>query len=1189
MQLGVLGPLLIRHNGSTIHLPAARHRAVLAVLLVNANRAVPAGELADAVWDGAPPPAADVTVRGYIRRLRLLLGPEVGARIVTRPHGYMAEVTAGELDLLRFAELCRQGGAALRTGSWRRCSDALGEALRLWRDTPLLDVPCDRLQRDEVPRLNQMRLQAAEWRADAELHLGRPDLLIAELQDLAAQQPLRERFHALLMIALARCGRQAEALAAYQQARQSLIGELGVEPGPELRELHQQILQQNPDLLGPSPASATGSRVQALGLRGEQPEEFIAAGARRLAEFAGGAGAVMAVPSVAAGAEGAGRLGVRGGRAQFPGGTGKPKAVTGAAEAVSVAVFRRVCQLPPDIADFTGRQAECDRLAELLVSADETRAVAVAVVSGLAGVGKTSIALHVAHALRGRFPDGQLYVQLGGTSMSPRRPGEVLGEVLRALGVAVGSIPRETAARSALLRSCLADRRVLLVADDAASAAQVRTLLPGTAGCAAVITSRDRLAGLAASHLYLKSLPPGEAVEMLGRIAGEHRVAADPAAAAGLVAACGHLPLAVRIVGARLITRPSWPVATLAALMANERRRLDELSVGDLDVRAAIELSYQPLPARARRAFRLLALEGPSCFAAWVVQVLIGSGDTADIVDLLVGKSMLGAGGVDATGQPRYRLHDLLLDYAGQQLAGEPQRERAAAFERLLHAWLQLCQCADQAMPRNPYLPPVPGHLGKVVLPQHIAEDLTASPVAWFSSERLNLRHATARACDSGHLALALQLASRQAAFHHSQTRFDETEQLWRMVSTAATSASDKAVAAHAAFGLAVTRALEGYHAEVSGAIGQCAAAFEECGDQHALAWAMFWQATCAVMTGRHAEALTHSQRGIALTRKNHDPGAEIMLLREAAMALAGIQGRADEAIAYAKRALTLARRAGEETHELDTLRVLSHVNNFIGHHSAAEHIARQGIDLASERNYVTDQAYFNGALGDACHGLGKYHDAIDAFGRALPTFRTHRLRRHEALCLLKMAESHLALGNTQQANEYLVQCQPAFTELQMLAHAQRAQKALASMPTIDRPGHATSQWARQIPYSSCASAAIGTAIRSLAGVLCQARKATESGARDSNNSSTTMLSAILPRVVFSTAHLPPENGPDGDNTPRLGENFETCFRFSLARIPSRTALAPSRLKSMFAVARIASPVTGQPRAGEVRCDARAG
>jgi tetratricopeptide (TPR) repeat protein len=198
-------------------------------------------------------------------------------------------------------------------------------------------------------------------------------------------------------------------------------------------------------------------------------------------------------------------------------------------------------------------------------------------------------------------------------------------------------------------------------------------------------------------------------------------------------------------------------------------------------------------------------------------------------------------------------------------------------------------------------------------------------------------------------------------------------------------------------------------------------------------------------MAGRRPEALEYAQRGLDIARINQETGAEIMLLRGAALALAGIGGRQNEAIANAERALHLARQAGEQTRELDTLRMLAHVSNLTGRHSAAEQIARQGIDLAGERNYVADRAYFWGALGDACHGLGRYQDAIDAFGQALPTFREHGLPRHEALCLLKTAESHLALGNTSQARPYLIQSQPTFRQLRMTAYVQRAQKALTT------------------------------------------------------------------------------------------------------------------------------------------------
>jgi DNA-binding SARP family transcriptional activator len=242
MWLGVLGPLSIRFEDRSIMVPAAKQRAVLAILLMNANRVVSVDEIADMLWDGLPPQTARVTIRGYIRRLRRLLGPAVGARIITHDPGYVAEFRSEELDILRFTGLFRDGTSAFHRDAWEEASRVLGEALDIWRDAPLSDIRCQRLVSEEVPRLNQVRLQAAEWRAEAELHLGHHDLLTTELMQLAAAEPLRERFHALLMIALSRCGRQAEALVAYQNVRRLLVEELGVEPGAELQELHDRIL-----------------------------------------------------------------------------------------------------------------------------------------------------------------------------------------------------------------------------------------------------------------------------------------------------------------------------------------------------------------------------------------------------------------------------------------------------------------------------------------------------------------------------------------------------------------------------------------------------------------------------------------------------------------------------------------------------------------------------------------------------------------------------------------------------------------------------------------------------------------------------------------------------------------------------------------------------------------------------------
>jgi DNA-binding SARP family transcriptional activator/Flp pilus assembly protein TadD len=243
MRFGILGPLLVCDADVVVAVPAARQRVLLAALLVNAGQAVPVDALADVVWDGSPPAGAAATLRTHVMRLRRVLGPGPGSRLLTRYPGYLVQVGEEEVDFMRFTCLCREGGAAVRAGAWAQASGTLEEALGLWRGTPLADIPSQTLQQREVPRLEQLRLQALEWLIDARLHLGRHGELVHELQSLTAEHPLRERFHAQFMLALYRCGRQAEALQAYQAAREVLVAELGADPGEELREVHQAVLR----------------------------------------------------------------------------------------------------------------------------------------------------------------------------------------------------------------------------------------------------------------------------------------------------------------------------------------------------------------------------------------------------------------------------------------------------------------------------------------------------------------------------------------------------------------------------------------------------------------------------------------------------------------------------------------------------------------------------------------------------------------------------------------------------------------------------------------------------------------------------------------------------------------------------------------------------------------------------------
>ena len=374
MWIGLLGSLQVRVDGTAMAVPAARQRALLAVLAVRAGELVPTDELAEIVWDGMPPGGAAATIRNYVKRLRYRLGSG-GRQIVTSRPGYRLEVADDELDLRVFSRLCRDGGAAVRAEDWAAAFGGLGQALGLWRGAPFADAGCERLQREQAPPLSELRLQAAEWRAEAGLALGRHGELASELAEWCAAEPLRERFAALRMLALYRSGRQAGALAAYQQARRMLVDELGVEPGEELRRLHRQVLARDPALAAPDAAPA------------------------------GGPDAARVVPR----------------------------------------------QLPAAVAGFAGRSGELTALAGLAEQAGGGAGgtVVISAIGGTAGVGKTTLAVHVAHQQAGLFPDGHLYADLHGFSPSgdPVPPARVVRRFLGALGVAPQAVPADAEAQ----------------------------------------------------------------------------------------------------------------------------------------------------------------------------------------------------------------------------------------------------------------------------------------------------------------------------------------------------------------------------------------------------------------------------------------------------------------------------------------------------------------------------------------------------------------------------------------------------------------------------------------------------------------------------------------------------------------------------------------------------------------------
>ncbi|GGW61482.1 hypothetical protein GCM10010503_43210 [Streptomyces lucensis JCM 4490] len=601
-------------------------RALLAALLLEHGRIVSVDSLKDALWGGAPPVSAQASLHNHVTRLRRLLDdPE---RLRTVPPGYALRVDQGELDVHVFDERVAEARAAHARGDWPDVVRACTAALSLWRGTPLGGLPADFGGYALVQRLEEARLFALEWRYDAELALGgaRVAALVPELTALVAEFPLREAFHRQLMLALHRTGRQAEALAVHRDLRVRLVEELGIEPGPAVREAHVEVLRGSGE--------------------GRQQEEETHRDQRR-----------------AAGDEAPRRPGA-GGHGDAAGATAPSASPEDGGPAPRWAP--RPAQLPAPPAHFTGR-ADARRELRGVLTEPPAPAPAVAVISGMAGVGKSALALHAAHELRDRFPDGQLYVDLHGATpcMAPLTAAQALTALLRDLGTDARSIPEHPDAAAALLRSLLAPARVLLVLDDAASAAQVRPLLPAGPGCAVIVTSRSPLTALDGARRFpLDPLTSEDSAALLRAVSGREGLDADHA----LVELTGRLPLALRVVAARLAARRALTPEVLAGQLADTGSRLHHLEYDDLSVRRSLAVAHDALAAADRQADRdaalalrrIGALDLPT-YGSMLIARLSGIDEhrAEAALDRLVDVALL-----EETAYGRYAPHDLVRDFA---------------------------------------------------------------------------------------------------------------------------------------------------------------------------------------------------------------------------------------------------------------------------------------------------------------------------------------------------------------------------------------------------------------------------------------------------------------------------------------------------------------------------------------------
>jgi DNA-binding SARP family transcriptional activator len=866
-------------------------RTVLAVLAISAGRDVTIDRLAEAVWDERHPGNARRAIQLYVTRLRAFLGSD---SIRTVAAGYRLQIDPERVDAIRFTRTLEDAATADDVATQRL---RLVQALALWRGRPFDGIRSSWLDRIESPRLVELHVEAVERRVDLDLAAGLHGRLVAELRELIAQHPLRERLWAQLMTALYRSGRQAEALEVYQQLYRISTDELGVEPTPTIRELHHRILTGDP----------------------------------------------LSCDS----------------------GTDPP-----------VSTPR---QLPAAVARFAGRSDYFDRLDTLLAENDDGATVVIAAIAGTAGVGKTALAVHWAHRIADRFPDGQLYVNLRGFDPSgvPMTPTDAVRGFLDAFAVPPHRVPASLDAQAALYRSVLASKRVLVVLDNARDAEQVRPLLPGAPGCLALITSRNQLTSLVAAEgahsVLLDVLPIAEARELLARRLGADRVAADPDVVEQIVIACARLPLALSIAAARA-QQTGFPLVEIAAELEAAGQRLDALDAGDAasHVRAVFSWSYTTLTAPAARLFRLLGMHwGPHIGTAAAASLAGVSPGRVRMLFAELARAHLVAEQTPA----RFALHDLLRVYAIElSQSSDSDSDRRAALHRMFDHYVNTAYAADRLIhpERDPIILPEP-QTGTTPEELFSAEQA----LSWFATEHAVLVRSVGQAASTGF---------DQHTWRLAWTLTDSLQRLglWH----------DQVDIQYAA--LDAGRRLADRDVQV---------------DVHRSL------ARGYLRLGRNSDALSHVRDALDLSHELADAASHATTHLLFSKVLERM-GRDREALGHARCALAIFRAAGNRHGQANSLNSVGWLHGSLLDHQRALSYCQQALALHEQIDNRIGAALTWDSLGYIRHHMGDYEGAIGDYRLALKLLRELGDRYTEAIALRHLGDSHKAAGDPDAARD---------------------------------------------------------------------------------------------------------------------------------------------------------------------------
>lgn len=1003
----LLGPVELWVSGRPVELGPAKRRTVLAALLVDTGRWVAAETLIDRGWGEEPPAGVRSTLYAHIARIRRtvtenapgLLGPDTpvpeAGLLLRGSGGYRLDVPPARVDLHRLRDLTARSRKPGTPDAVRVAQ--LREATALWRGEPLAGLPGAWAARTRGTWGQQRVDTVLEW-ADAELRTGGRAVVVDTLSDLVAEHPLVEPLTVALMRALHTAGRAPEALAHYEALRRHLDDELGTSPGPEAARLHRAIL------------------------RGVPP----------------GSPGNPAPPAPAPSA-------------------GPPPAPAGTAPGTATRSRPVPAQLPIGTAGFIGREEELAHL-EKALTADRERpaAVVVSAVSGTAGVGKTALAVHWAHRARALFPDGQLYMNLRGYDPDqPVSAHEALLRFLDALGVAGQDVPLEPDDRAARFRTEVADRRMLIVLDNAATVEQVRPLLPGSGSCAVLVTSRDSLAGLVAregaQRLDLDLLPPGAAHTLLRRLIGP-RAEADPDAVEALATQCARLPLALRVAAELAASRPSTPLADLVTELTDQQRRLDLLDA-DGDPRAAVAAvfswSLRNLPADTARSFRLLGLHPGPDLDAHAAAALTGRTltDTRRTLDALTRAHL-----VQPTGDGRHGMHDLLRAYATRLAEAEDGAgARARALDRLFDHYLATAAAAmDRLHPAEAHLrPPAPEQATAV-------PDLSDADAArrWLDTERPCLLTMSAHTAAHGRPGHAVRL-SLTLYRHLVSAGHTDGLTLHGHARDAARLMADPANEARALLGIGISYWQLARHEPARRHLQEALALFRRAEDTTGQARALVNLGLVEERIGRYRSAVAYLEQALEVYRGLGDRAGEAIALKDLgsvevhrgqygtaaerlleALALLRETGnryleahalndlgavevaldRFDAAVHHQEQALVLFRRIGDQYGEAGALHGLGNALTLRGEHERAAASHRQALVVYGRNGDRDGRTRALNGLGDAERAAGRPADALVHHTEALALAEETGNPGQQARAHGGLGDTHHALGDTAEA-----------------------------------------------------------------------------------------------------------------------------------------------------------------------------